>query len=99
MVIEPQAVSATDERDVVRAKGVQELRLSLSETAFGLRRVVAVQMRWRLGEYVPVRLRACGERVVGERKLLGSESGGVRWRRVTALAGLPRGTVDVHGAR
>jgi hypothetical protein len=46
MVVEAQAVGAAHQLDVVTADDVVELRLSLAEAAFGLRRVVSVEMWW-----------------------------------------------------
>src|SRR5215217_1305859 len=45
VVVEAEAVRAADQLDVVTAEDVEELRLSLTEAALGLRREVSVEMR------------------------------------------------------
>src|SRR5215217_1372550 len=48
VMVEAETVGAADQLDVVTADRVQELRLALAEAAFGLGRVVTVQMRWSM---------------------------------------------------
>ena len=73
---------------VVRANDLQELGLALPEAAPGLRRVMPVEMGWRVHEHDPVRLRRGREGLAEERERFGAGSGGVERRRVTDPPGL-----------